>query len=58
MSADEALISVARSYAERAIVQFHTLHLGPLDYNIATTANYLRTAAALIEQYMVALWQS
>lgn len=44
-------LAEARSYAERAIGGFDTLHLGPLDYNVATTVDYLRTAAALLEQY-------
>lgn len=45
------LVKEARSYAERALGGIDTLHLGPLDYNVTTTVDYLRTAAALLEQF-------
>jgi hypothetical protein len=41
----------ARRYVERAMGVLDTLDLGPLDYNVTTSADYLRTAAALLEQY-------
>ena len=44
-------VSEARRYADPALGGINTLHLGPLDYNVATTADDLRTAAALIEKF-------
>ena len=40
----------ARRFAERAISGLDTLHIGPIDYNVSTTVEYLRTAAALLER--------
>jgi hypothetical protein len=45
------ILTEARSYVERAIGGLETLHVGPLDYNVFSTCDYLRTAALLIEQY-------
>lgn len=42
----------ARDYADRASGGLATLHIGPLDYNITTTADYLRTAAACLEEHL------
>jgi hypothetical protein len=44
-------VKEALRYAERGVGGIETLHLGPLDYNITTAADYLRTAANLLEQY-------
>jgi hypothetical protein len=43
-------IAEARRYIDRALGGLSTLHLGPLDYNIATTADDLRAAASVLEQ--------
>ena len=48
---DESAIKEARGYVDRALGGIDTLHLGPLDYNVTTTADYLRTAAAILEQF-------
>jgi hypothetical protein len=48
---DNPQLAEARRYIERAIGGVETMHLGPLDYNVFQTADYLRTAAALIEQF-------
>lgn len=44
-------LSAARAYAERGLAGFDTLDLGPLDYNVFTTADNLRTAAAMLERW-------
>ncbi len=43
------LLSEARSYIERAMGFVDTMDIGPIDYNAATAADYLRTAASLLE---------
>lgn len=48
---NEQAVKEARSYADRAIGQIDTLHLGPLDYNVTTACDYLRTAAAILEDF-------
>lgn len=48
---NEKFVMEARDNAEVAIGIIDTLHLGPLDYNVATAADYLRTAAGLLEQF-------
>ena len=48
---NEQAVKEARSYVERAIGQIDTLHLGPLDYNVTTACDYLRTAAAFLEDF-------
>ena len=35
---NEQAVKEARSYADRALGQIDTLHLGPLDYNVTTLA--------------------
>jgi hypothetical protein len=47
----EQAVKEARLYADRAIGQIDTLHLGPLDYNVTTACDYLRTAAAILEDF-------
>jgi hypothetical protein len=44
-------VKEARRYVERAMGGIDTLHLGPLDYNVTTTVDYLRTAAAILEEF-------
>jgi len=51
MSRHAPLIDEARTFIDRAIAGLNTLHLGPLDYNISTTVDDLRTAERLIEEY-------
>jgi hypothetical protein len=41
----------ARRMVERALGMIDTLHLGPLDFNVFQAADYLRTAAHLVEQH-------
>jgi len=48
---NEHAVKAARSYADRALGQIDTLHLGPLDYNVTTACDYLRTAAAILEDF-------
>ncbi len=48
---DHPLIAEARAYVDRAQGGLSTLHVGPLDHNVFTTADCLRTAAGLIEEY-------
>ncbi len=48
---NEQAVKEARSYADRALGQIDTLHLGPLDYNVTTACDYLRTAAAILEDF-------
>lgn len=48
---EEVLVKSARNYATRALGIIDTLHLGPLDYNVATAADNLRTAAAELERF-------
>jgi hypothetical protein len=48
---NEPAVKEARSYADRALGQIKSLHLGPLDYNVATACDYLRTAAAILEEF-------
>lgn len=45
------LLDEARAMIDRAIGGINSLHLGPLDYNIATTIDDLRAAERLIEAY-------
>jgi hypothetical protein len=47
----ESILAEARLNIERALGGIDTLHLGPTDYNVFTTTDYLRTAAKLVEQY-------
>lgn len=44
-------VQEARLYVERAMGFIDTIDIGPIDYNAATAADYLRTAASLIEQF-------
>ena len=44
-------VRTAREYATRALAGLNVLHLGPLDYNITTAVDELRTAAAILEQF-------
>jgi len=46
---DESAIAQVRLYIERALGGLNTLHLGPLDYNVFTTTDYLRTAANMLD---------
>jgi hypothetical protein len=48
---DDEVLTEARRYIDRAFGGIDALHIGPLDYNISTTADYLRTAASLIEEF-------
>ena len=48
---DDERFREARSYAERALSGFDTLHIGPLDYNVTITVDYLRTAAKVLEDF-------
>ena len=48
---DAAPVREARGYVERGLGVIDTLDLGPLDANIAQAADYLRTAAALLEEF-------
>lgn len=48
---NEYLVSEAMQYVDRAVGVIHTLHLGPLDYNVTTAVDYLRTAAKALEEY-------
>lgn len=48
---NEQAVKEARLYADRALGQIDTLHLGPLDYNVTTACDYLRTAAAILEDF-------
>jgi hypothetical protein len=48
---NEAPIKEVHNYIERALGGLATLHLGPLDYNVWQTIDYLRTAAAILEQF-------
>ena len=48
---NDSLVKQAREYAERALGGIDLLHLGPADYNVATTVDYLRTAAAMLEDF-------
>ena len=47
---DSTILAEARLNIERALGSLDTLYLGPLDYNVATTIDYLRVAERLIEQ--------
>jgi hypothetical protein len=49
---DRDFLADARSYLDRAIGGLATLHIGPLDYNVTTTADYLRTAADCLEEHL------
>lgn len=49
---DRDFLADARDYLDRAMGGLNTLHLGPLDYNVTTTADYLRTAAACLEEHL------
>jgi hypothetical protein len=48
---DEPAIAEARRYVDRALGGIDTLHLGPLDYNVAQTVDYLLAAARVLEQF-------
>lgn len=48
---NEPAVAEARRYIERAQGGISTLHLGPLDHNVTTTVDDLRTAAAILEQF-------
>jgi hypothetical protein len=48
---NEQAVKEARSYVDRALGMISTLHLGPLDYNVTTACDYLRTAAAILEDF-------
>lgn len=49
---DRDFLAEARDYLDRANGGLATLHIGPLDYNVTTTADYLRTAAACLEEHL------
>ena len=49
---DRDFLADARDYLDRATGGMATLHIGPLDYNVTTTADYLRTAAACLEEHL------
>lgn len=49
---DRDFLADARDYLDRATGGLATLHVGPLDYNVTTTADYLRTAAACLEEHL------
>lgn len=51
MSEADALLKEARAYAERAIGVIDTIHLGPVDHNVANAIDFLRTAAGLVEDF-------
>jgi len=51
MSLSHPLLDEARQRIELALSGINTLHLGPMDYNISTTIDYLRAAERLIEAY-------
>lgn len=55
---EHELVIEARSYVERAMGGINTLNLGPLDYNVATTTDYLRQSAYLLEQYLTSVSKS
>lgn len=38
-------------YIDRALGGVRTLHIGPLDYNVATTVDDLLAAARVLEQF-------
>lgn len=48
---DAAEVREARQHVERALSGLATLHLGPLDYNAASTVDCLQTAAAILEEF-------
>lgn len=48
---EEPDIVECRRYIDRALAGLHTLHLGPLDYNVATTVDDLLAAARMLEQF-------
>lgn len=48
---NEPTLKEALEKANQGISGIETMDLGPLDYNVATTADYLRTAAALVEAF-------
>lgn len=47
---DPAAVADAKAFAERGLWGFETLHLGPLDHNVFTVTDNLRTAAALLDE--------
>jgi hypothetical protein len=47
---DPALIE-CRAQIDRALGGLNTLHLGPLDYNVATTVDNLLAAVHLLEEF-------
>ena len=47
---DPALIE-CRDQIDRALGGLNTLHLGPLDYNVATTVDNLLAAVRLLEEF-------
>ena len=49
----DEIIQEALASVDRAIGGINTLHLGPLDYNIANTVDHLLVAIRLLEQ----LWR-
>lgn len=51
MSRHDPLLVEARAFIDRAVAGINTLHIGPIDYNISTTVDDLRTAERLIQEY-------
>lgn len=49
---DRDFLADARDYLDRAKGGLATLDVGPLDYNVTQTADYLRTAAACLEEHL------
>jgi hypothetical protein len=49
---ENPFLARAKALAERGLGGISTLHLGPLDYNISTTVDDLRTAAKHLEFYL------
>lgn len=46
---DNPRMKTVREYIARAESVIDTLHLGPLDYNVTSAVDYLRTAAKVLE---------
>lgn len=49
---DRDFLADARDYLDRANGGLSTLHVGPLEYNVTATADYLRTAADCLEEHL------
>jgi hypothetical protein len=48
---NEKLVMEAAQHLARASGMLNTLHLGPLDYNITLTVDYLLAAARCVQQF-------